>query len=102
MTPPPRTRVILQAAEACAETETALARAEEHAIEVMRKAESEMARATLEARVGTVPEAVLAQAIQQAQAQVCVCVGVVCGCGVCVCDCVCVCVYSGSPRGHRA
>jgi hypothetical protein len=97
MTPPPRTRVILQAAEACAETETALARAEEHAIEVMRKAESEMARATLEARVGTVPEAALAQAIQQAQAQVCGC-----GCGVCVCDCVCVCVYSGSPRGHRA
>ncbi len=60
----------VQVAAARAEAKTAIERAEELAAEVMEKAQAEMARATLEARIGTVPEAALSQAIAQAQAKV--------------------------------
>jgi len=59
-----------QVAAARAEAKTAIERAEELAAEVMEKAQAEMARATLEARIGTVPEAALSQAMAQAQAKV--------------------------------
>eukprot|EP00983_Pelagomonas_calceolata_P132744 1161902-Pelagomonas_calceolata.AAC.5 len=60
----------MQVAEAKAHADKSIRRAEELAAEVMEKAQAEMARATLEARIGTVPEAALSQAMAQAQAKV--------------------------------